>query len=107
MGKIKIGDRYYKKSVVLWNTLLVAGIYSLGFIDLQLMGGFLLLGSLVELIVASDKDKLDNHIWITFMPLTWLILLFGGIILGIGWIYKNTIVKFNNWLDKEDEKNTK
>lgn len=107
MGKIKIGSSYFKKSVVFWNALLVVCIYSIGFYDIQAMMGFLLIGSCAGWLVATESKDDHNHLWITFMPGTWFVLAVVGIVMGLGLLYDITIIKFNNWLDNDDEKNTK
>ena len=60
----------------------------------------LVVGSILTLALVIDDNE-DNHIWMIFMPITWLGMLIAGVIVSVELIYTKIIKKFNNWLDKE------
>ena len=93
-------------SVKFWNGLLLLGLIIIGVIDLEILSVVLGLMSIVALAVYFDvmgqsDDDLENHIWLYFTPFTWCLLIIGLILIGSYEFYKGTIVKFNNWLDKQ------
>lgn len=90
-------------STKFWNGLILlilicVGIYNIGFLGL-LLG----LGSLVAIALIIDGDYVDGHLWIWFTPIMWFLSLFGLVVFCGVIIYGNTIVPFNNWLDKTKE----
>jgi hypothetical protein len=49
--------------------------------------------------IASEA-KITHNFWVLTMPITWIYLILFAITFIILQIYKHTIVRFNNWLDK-------
>ena len=87
-------------SVKFWNLLVLIGLILSGIFSIDLFVCELVVGSIVAFGLVIEGSE-DNHIWIFFMPITWLVMLIAGVI-GLGTLINtNTIKKFNNWLDKE------
>jgi len=87
-------------SVKFWNLIVLIGLILSGIFSIDLLMVELLIGSILTLALVIDGNE-DNHIWMIFMPITWLVMLIAGVI-GLGTLINtNTIKKFNNWLDKK------
>ena len=90
-------------SVKFWNGLLVFAIIIAGIILPETLIVVFSLGSLITLALFLDQDHIEKHLWIWIMPITWLFVI-AAIVIGGGYLlYKNTIAKFNDWLDKKPE----
>ena len=76
---------------------------TIGFISFEALGIIWGFGSLLAVGVMFD-EKTDDHIWIWLMPITWVLMIFGGILMGIIWCYEHSIGKLNSWLDKDKKK---
>ena len=87
-------------SVKFWNLLVLIGLILSGVFSIDLLMCELVVGSMLTLALVIDDNE-DNHIWMIFMPITWLGMLFVGVIVSVELIYTKIIKKFNNWLDKE------
>jgi len=95
-------------SVKFWNSLLLAGLLTLGIIQYELLmialffGSFLTIGIVIDKIYDYRSDT-QKHLWMIFMPITWIAIILVVIILLIIDFYKIIIEPFNNWLNKEKE----
>ena len=87
-------------SVKFWNLLVLIGLILSGIFSIDLLMVELLIGSILTLALVINGNE-DNHIWMIFMPISWLAILFAGVIVLAELIHKKIIKKFNNWLDKE------
>ena len=87
-------------SVKFWNLLVLIGLILSGIFSIDLLMVELLIGSILTLALVIDGNE-DNHIWMIFMPISWLGILIAGVIVSVELIYTKIIKKFNNWLDKE------
>jgi hypothetical protein len=87
-------------SVKFWNGMVLLGLIISGIFSLELLAFEWFIGSIILLAMVIDGD-LDNQLWGMFMPLTWFCLLLVGVGFLLYFIYKNTILEFNDWLDKE------
>ena len=87
-------------SVKFWNLLVLIGLILSGVFSIDLLLCELVVGSILTLALVIDGNE-DNHIWMIFMPITWLGMLIAGVIVSVELIYTKIIKKFNNWLDKE------
>jgi len=87
-------------SVKFWNLLVLIGLILSGIFSIDLLLCELVVGSILTLALVIDGNE-DNHIWMIFMPITWLGMLIAGVIVSVELIYTKIIKKFNNWLDKE------
>jgi len=87
-------------SVKFWNLLVLIGLILSGVFSIDLLMCELVVGSILTLALVIDDNE-DNHIWMIFMPITWLGMLIAGVIVSVELIYTKIIKKFNNWLDKE------
>ncbi len=91
-------------SVNFWNSLLLAGLVALGIIQYELLIIALFLGSILTFAIVIDGDKdTEKHLWMIFMPITWIAIIVTIIGFSIYGLYKITIEPFNNWLNKEKE----
>jgi hypothetical protein len=90
-------------SVKFWNSLLLAGLVALGIIQYELLIIALFLGSILTFAIVIDGDDTENHLWMMFMPITWIAIIVTIIGFSIYGLYKITIEPFNNWLNKEKE----
>jgi hypothetical protein len=86
-------------SVKFWNLMVLVGLVISGIFSLELLVVELFIGSFLTFGLAIDGST-DNHLWMILMPITWGCMLLVGVGFLIYFIYKNTIEKFNNWLDK-------
>lgn len=103
MKKIKIFEEV-SRSELFWTSLLLISLIIVGIVSLELLAVVLLFGSFFVMAFALDDDDNVPVLWMFLMPITWAILIMMGIILGITWIYEKSIVKFNNWLNKNEHK---
>jgi hypothetical protein len=103
--EIKFAWNRIPNSVKFWNGLVLLGLIISGIISSDLFyiewGIMSVFALALGLDVMSEDKNLDNHIWIYFTPLSWVILLVGLIIMGCISFYDRVIVKFNNWLNKK------
>jgi hypothetical protein len=103
---IKMNWKSTPNSVKFWNGLVLLGLIISGVFTLDLLCAELGIMSILALALfldgmSDDGEHLDKHIWLWFTPLVWVFVCCGGLVyLGIK-LYKSTISKFNNWLDKE------
>ena len=94
-------------SVKFWNGLVLVGLIITGVLSLEILSVVLGLMSVaagaffLDAMDSGSDDYLDNHLWLYFTPFAWGLLLIGLIIIGSYELYEGTIVKFNNWLNKE------
>jgi len=89
-----------KKSQKFWMAIYIVALIIIGFISLPALFVIWGFGSVVALGVIMD-DAIDrNASWFYLMPLTWLILLLGVVLVGMHELYENTIKKFNDKMDK-------
>lgn len=102
---IKKGWKETPNSVKFWNGLILLGLIITGILSLEALSGVLGVMSILSLILfisgMGGEIEFDNHLWIWFTPLMWGLTLFVIILVGIDKLYKKTIVKFNNWLNKK------
>lgn len=92
-----------KRSTIFWN-LLIFIIWGVSwFIDYQIPIVMSLIGSFILLIILVDQVELKNGsaYWVILTQLFWLLCLISLLMFGGVFIWKNTIVKFNKWLDNE------
>jgi len=91
-----------KKSQKFWMAIYIVALIIIGFISLPALGLILGGGSFVALGVMCDGGYVidRNASWFYLMPLTWLIFLFGVVLIGLHQLYENTIKKFNDKMDK-------
>ncbi len=87
-------------SVKFWNLIFLIWLILSGIFSIDLLMVELLIGSILTLALVIDGNE-DNHIWMIFMPISWLGILIAGVIVSVELIYTKIIKKFNNWLDKE------
>jgi hypothetical protein len=102
---IQEGWRKTPNSVKFWNGLVLVGLIVTGVLSLEILSVVLAIMSVAALALFLDAmghsdDYLDKHIWLYFTPLAWGLFILALIIIGIGKLYEETIVKFNNWLNK-------
>jgi hypothetical protein len=102
---IKNGWKTTPNSVRFWNGLVLIGLIITGVLDLEILSIVLAIMSIAALAVLlsamGDGDYLNNHIWLYFTPLAWCFITIVLIVFGIIKLYERTIVKFNEWLNKE------
>jgi uncharacterized BrkB/YihY/UPF0761 family membrane protein len=107
-NEVKSSWKEATNSVKFWNSLLLAGLLTLGIIQYELLmialfiGSFLTIGIVIDKIYDARSDT-EKHIWIMFMPITWIVIIVTIIGFSIYGLYKITIEPFNNWLNKEKE----
>ena len=107
-NEVKSSWKQVPNSVKFWNSLLLAGLVALGIIQYELLmialfiGSFLTIGIVIDKIYDARSDT-EKHIWIMFMPITWIVIIVTIIGFSIYGLYKITIEPFNNWLNKEKE----
>lgn len=101
-----------KKSVIFWNCVLILIVILFAIISIKLFIAVELILSIIILfaIITGNFDYIDvdglfqivkNNFWIVITPITIIAAILILIGMSISWIYKNTISKFNNWLDKK------
>jgi hypothetical protein len=86
-------------SVKFWNFMVLIVLVVSGLFSLDLLFFEWLIGSVITFAIVVDGNE-RNQFWMFFMPLTWGCMLFVGCGALMYLIYKNTILKFNSWLDK-------
>lgn len=88
------------RSVKFWNFLLLGAVALLSiFQGVEFIYLFWFIGSIASLALAMDSNGLDDHLWIWFTPLLWIILIV-GVIVEAG---AKQIKRFNSWLDKKEK----
>ena len=94
-------------SVRFWNCLFILLMLALGIYDMNYLAIVWFIGSILIVAKCLDGDDFDNHLWALFMPITWIAIIGVGIGFLLYTIYKHTILRFNDWLDKDknDERN--
>lgn len=85
-------------SIKFWNGAIMFALIISAIINIEFFGILEFLLSCGTIALTID-DTLDNHFWIVLTPITWAVLLIVLIAKAVMWTYKNTIEKFNNWLD--------
>lgn len=98
--EIKEDWKVLPNSVKFWNGLALLGLIISGIFSLNILYIELAIGSIILVGLVMDGET-ENHVWGMFMPITWVCILLVGIGLLLNLIYKNTILNFNNWLNKE------
>jgi hypothetical protein len=103
---IKNGWKTIPNSVKFWNGLLLVCLIITGVLDLEILSVVLAIMSVAALALFLDAmghsdDYFNNHIWLYFTPLAWGFITIVLIVYGIIKLYERTIVKFNEWLNKE------
>ena len=90
-------------SAKFWNLMILIVLVVSGSFSLDLLIYELVIGSIITIILALNDD-VENHFWALFMPISLgcILLFLSGYLLYS--VYMNTIVKFNNWLDKKCKK---
>lgn len=105
ISNIKENWKETPNSVKFWNGLVLLGLIISGFIGLDLLLTELAIMSVFAFIIGmnsiGNEGVFDIHLWVWFTPLTWVMLVVGLTIYVCIKLYKNTIPKFNNWLDKK------
>lgn len=91
-----------KKSTIFWNSLYILFMIIMAFINLEVFVIVMVLNGALTFIMFMDGGLEDSHFSIMINPLSLFILVIAGIIVAGTWIGKNTIVKFNKWLDNEE-----
>ena len=86
-------------SVLFWNALMWIVFISTGIVWPEIALGISILLSILFVAASIDECEFKNQSW-QFMSL----IIYGmAILIGVGfaiaWIWENTIVRFNNWLD--------
>jgi hypothetical protein len=97
---IKIGWKELPNSVKFWNGLVLLGLIITGIINVGILMIVWCIGSIILVGLVVDGEA-ENHVWGMFMPITWVCTLLVGIGFLLNWIYNNTILNFNNWLNKK------
>lgn len=90
-------------SVKFWNGLVLLILIVIGVIDIEILSGVLLLGSILAVGVFLD-GKSDSNPWIWFTPVIWILLLFASIFHLCDYIGEKIIEPFNDWLNKKSDK---
>lgn len=92
-----------KKSELFWTGLLLVVLIIIGIIKLEFLYVILGMGSLIAIGAMFDRglDDDDVSLWLFLMPITWVLIIFARLGLGLAWLYDRTIQKFNSWLNKE------
>jgi hypothetical protein len=110
LTKIKYWMSWHSNSELFWNGLVYLAFIITLCISPQLafeisgLGSFLVL--MYFFVCMDDMEDTKTPLW---MPLTIAFWVLWGLVyvgLGIWWVIKNTIIRFNKWLDSPN-KNTK
>ncbi len=93
-------------SSLFWNGLLLIGVLSLIWIDIQsfyVTIGLLCMVSFIFILnTAGEYDvKFENHLWLLYSPFIWGLIVLALFVSGVKWIYVKGIKNFNSWLDSE------
>lgn len=92
-GKVSKAEKFWTSLLLL--TMVVIGFYAIeGLYLLWFIGGLLTIGT-----VADDMGDDEPVLWMLLTPLPYITISIVGIGFFIVWIYKNTIVRFNNYLN--------
>jgi hypothetical protein len=81
-------------SVKFWNSLVLVILIISPIFSLELFATEMFIGSILSLGIMMDGDS-DQHYWIMFMPLFWILSIVA--LAGIG--IEFSISRFNSWLD--------
>ena len=100
---IQEGWRETPNSVKFWNAIFVLVIIITGIILPEALIVIFVVGSLITIGLFLDQENIDKHLWIWFMPITWLFAIVAITIGCFYLLYENSIAKFNDWLDKKPE----
>lgn len=95
----------YNASTILWNGLMWIAFISTGVVwpEIASIISSLLSMYLVILILFTSNAKYDrtlrNKTWFFMAWIFYILAIIVGIAIGLAWIWENTIIRFNNWLD--------
>lgn len=101
----------YNTSAILWNGLMWIAFISTGVVwpEIASIVSSLLSMYLVVLILFTSNAEYDralkNQTWFFMAWIFYIFAIIIGIGIGLYWIWKNTIVRFNNYIDKNGSNN--
>lgn len=104
----------YNTSAILWNGLMWIAFISTGVVwpeiaSINFIISSLLSMYLVVLILFTSNAEYDralkNQTWFFMAWIFYIFAIIVGIGIGLYWIWKNTIVRFNNYIDKNGSNN--
>ena len=104
----------YNTSAILWNGLMWIAFISTGVVwpeiaSINFIISSLLSMYLVVLILFTSNAEYDralkNQTWFFMAWIFYIFAIIVGIGIGLYWIWKNTIVRFNNYKDKNGSNN--
>lgn len=101
----------YNTSAILWNGLMWIAFISTGVVwpEIASIISSLLSMYLVVLILFTSNAEYDralkNQTWFFMAWIFYIFAIIVGIGFGLYWIWKNTIVRFNNYIDKNGNNN--
>lgn len=101
----------YNTSAILWNGLMWIAFISTGVVwpEIASIISSLLSMYLVVLILFTSNAEYDralkNQTWFFMAWIFYIFAIIVGIGIGLYWIWKNTIVRFNNYIDKNGSNN--
>ncbi len=91
-----------KNSEMFWNGLAIVAQIAIGFVSLELLLATQIFVSALLLGFMFDLDEPPFFMYISILAAIFAI--FWLIVVGISFLYKVTIRRFNNWLDKTENK---
>jgi hypothetical protein len=91
-----------KGSVLFWNGLFWILFISTGVVWPELALGISIILSIMFFATSLDESDFENQTWQWASILIYVLIIGLGIGLSIAWFYRNTIGRFNNFLDKRN-----
>lgn len=89
-----------KKSTIFWNSIYIIFMITIGFISLEGLLIIMLINSFAS-FAFLDGSIDEKHFSVAINPLILLVLIIVGVVLLFKFVYDNTILKFNHWMDGE------
>lgn len=90
----------YTPSVIFWNGIYWSLFISVGFVWPQIIAGVSILLSVFFIAAGMDNANLDNQSWPPSTFIFWILIILFIFGYALYWIYKNTILRFNDYLDQ-------
>lgn len=90
-----------RPSLKFWYLIIILSMVIIGCIHLHTLI-FLLLGVSVAAFFISFGgifQERGKKLWVLFTPYGWGMMVVAGVV----WLFNNTIIRFNEWLDKDYE----